>query len=141
MSRRLAFGCIFLALLTAVGCGEKPDVYSISLSNLKVSLDDSIVSFEVHITAGSVEGISKIPLGWQVAVDNDVNWQSRIRAITTVGAATLAPDELKRLVFTVRRNEYGDATFDVSGILSVSKAAETRKLTVKMEDFNLSAIQ
>jgi hypothetical protein len=141
MSRILAFCCVFLGLLTSLSCGDKPDVYSISVVNLKASSDESIISFEVHVRAGSVEAVSHVPLGWEVAIDNDVNWRSTIRARTTLGAASLAPDELKRLVFTVRRNEYGGTTFDVSGILSISKTFENRKLAVKMEDFSLAASQ
>lgn len=131
--------CVWVGLLGTASCGDKPDVYDISIPNLKASPDETIVSLEISVRAGSVQSISNIPIGWQVTLDNDANWVSRIKARSTLGAASLAPDEVHRLVINVRRNEFANFKFDISGSASLAKTFDNRKLALTMEDFALKA--
>jgi hypothetical protein len=62
-SRAASLACLFLATLSAVTCGDKPDVCSVSLPDLKASDDKSIVSLQVEVNAGSVQGMANVPLG------------------------------------------------------------------------------
>lgn len=138
MSRITAFSWVLVAVLVSLSCGDKPDVYDISIPNLKISPDESINALEIRINAGSVQAISHIPIGWQFSVDDDADWMSLIKGRSTSGAATLAPDELKRIAFNVRRNESSDFKFEVSGVVSLSKAFDRRNVTLKPGDFALA---
>jgi hypothetical protein len=138
MFRTPALACLALALLATVSCGEKPDVYNITIPSLKATADESIIFVEVVVNAGTIQSVSNIPIGWQVRIDNDANWISKIRANAMVGAATLSPDELKRIVFNVRRNETDTFKFNVTGTASLSKTFDKRKLDMTMGDFTLA---
>jgi hypothetical protein len=142
MKKSLRLACLLPLLLTGLSCGDIPDVYSISIPNLKIEADSSIVSMDLHINAGTVQAIQNIPIGWNITVDDDASWRCKIKGNSTVGAASLQPDELKRLAFIVRRNESGNFKFDISGTLSTSRSFENAKqIEVKMQDFLLTGVQ
>ncbi len=127
-------------LLISWSCGDKPDVYSISIPNVKVDADSSITSFQMDLNAGTVQSVEGIPIGWNVDISDDVSWRSRVSATSTAGAATLSAEELKRLAFIVRRNETDTFKFAVSGSVTTSKSFENPKKTdLAQKDFALSA--
>lgn len=131
-----------LVLLTSLSCGDKPDVYDVSIPNLKISPDQSVTSFQINVNAGSIVGTSNIPVGWNVLIEDDVSWRSRVKANATAGAASLSAEELKRLIFVVRRNEGAAFKFDVSGSSIVSKNFEDpKKMPLAMADFSLVGTQ
>lgn len=139
MSRFLVFACLAFAFLATVSCGDKPDVYNITIPALKASVDESVVFLDITVNAGTIQGVNNIPVGWQIRVENDANWISRIRANSSVGAANLGADELKRIVFNVRRNESENFKFDITGTASLSKTFDKRKLALTIADFSLGA--
>jgi hypothetical protein len=131
--------CLLLALLTADSCGDVPDNCSISVQNLKIASEESVVSFEFDVKAGAVESIAKLPMGWQFTIDKEANWSSKVTGRTTLGATSMSSDEFKRLVFTVRRSGSSDNKFDVSGIVSASRSFTNETVALKLGDFNLKA--
>jgi hypothetical protein len=136
------FVCLFslaLMLLVSAGAAEKPAEYTVSISNVRVSAGESVVSFEIDVTAGAFESVSDVPVGWYLTVDNDASWQTKIKANTTVGAAALKPEDLRKLRFKVKKNEFGDLKFDLAGTVSVTKDYQKeRPLHLKMSDFALT---
>jgi hypothetical protein len=132
-----AFACLALSLIVTNSCGDRPDVCNISIPNINASANESIFALDIVVNGGAIQGMSNIPAGWQIEIENDSDWVSRIRANSTIGSASLAEDELKRLVFNVRRNKSQSSTFDVSGSASLSQTSSKRKLALTMEDFSL----
>lgn len=130
-----------LALLSTAGCGDKPDVYNVSIPAIKATSDESIINIEVAVNAGTIQAVSNIPLGWQIHIDNDANWISHVRANATVGAASLAADELKRVVFNIRRNEADNFKFTITGTAALATTFEKRKLDLTMQDFTMNGTQ
>ncbi len=129
-------------LLASLSCGDKPDVYSISIPNLKADPDSSITALDIQVNAGTVQAIQNIPIGWNLTVEDDASWRSRIRGNSTIGAASLAPDELQRVAFIVRRNETDNFKFDVTGTFTISKSFEaTKTIQATMRDFTLTGTQ
>jgi hypothetical protein len=51
-------------------------VYSISVPLLKTFAGERVVSFEIDLTAGTVQAVSNLPIGWYVVVDNDASWKA-----------------------------------------------------------------
>jgi hypothetical protein len=110
--------------------------YAISFSNLGASGDEVIVSLEIDVTAGAFVDILNLPVGWYITVDNDGSWQTEIKANTLVGAASLPPDKLKTLQFVIRKNEFEDLKFKVTGVVSLTKNYEKeRQHKLNMSDF------
>ncbi len=50
---------------------------------------------------GAIEGVSNIPAGWRIAIDNDPSWMTKVTAQAVVGAAFLDGGHLPGL-FSVR---------------------------------------
>ncbi len=121
------------------GSSDKPDVYAISIPNLQIDSNSSIVGLELNINAGSVLAVQSIPIGWTLNINNDASWRTKIKGNTTLGAASLASDELKRLTLIVRRNETEHFQFDVSGTATVSKAFQKRQdIPLTRKDFSFA---
>jgi len=132
------FAMILLMVVNAAAAG-KTDIYTVSIPNLRVSAGESVVSFEVDVTAGAIQSVSNIPLGWYFVVDNDASWLTKIKANSTVGAASLKPEDLRKVQFVVKKNEFGDLKFELSGVVSVTKDyKKERQLRLKMGDFALT---
>jgi hypothetical protein len=134
--------CLSPLLLMGLSCGsgDKPDVYAISIPNLHVDSSSSIVALELNINAGSVLAVQNIPIGWILNINDDVSWRTKIKGNTTLGAASLAADELKRLTFIVRRNETEHFQFDISGTATISKPFQKRQdIPLTLKDFSLAA--
>lgn len=138
----LRFGvscCLFLVLAINTAGAQKSDRYTVSVANAKASNDESIVAFEIHVTAGAIKSVSDLPVGWYFTIDNDASWQTTVKANSMVGAASLRPDELKNLKFVIQKNEFGDLKFNLSGAVFVTRDfSKSRERPVSMSDFSLS---
>lgn len=143
---RLVLSCAFLlALAPRIGSSEElRDVkYSISIPDLKIPDGESVISIEINVTAGAFATFENIPVGWYVVIDNDASWQVSIKANTTVGAASLAPDEFKQLRFVIikEKNPRG-LEFGLSGVVGVTKDYEKETaLPLKMDNFLLNDVK
>ncbi|HUA32513.1 MAG TPA: hypothetical protein VMA09_02830 [Candidatus Binataceae bacterium] len=125
-----------ILMLAPAAFAQQTTEYIVSIPKLRVSTDDSVVSFEVDVTAGAFESASNLPVGWYIAIDNDASWQTKITANTTVGAAALKPEEFEKLRFSIDKNESGGLKFRLSGIVSVTKDFQkSRPIPLKMGDF------
>ena len=100
-----------LVVFAGVESSQQIAKYSVSIPDLKVANGERVVSLEIDIRAGAVESVSNIPVGWNFVIDNDPSWQPKITATTIVGGASLTPSDLKKIQFTVRKNEFGDLKF------------------------------
>jgi hypothetical protein len=130
---------VMLTLLVDAGAAEKTDQYTASIRNLPVSGGEVVVSFEIDVIAGAIQSISNIPVGWHFVVDNDASWQTKLIAKATVGAASLQPEHLRNVQFVVKKNEFGDLKFELSGVVYVTKDYEKeRRCHLKMGDFTLT---
>ncbi len=134
--------CLLPLLLTGLSCGDNPDVYSISIANLKADKDAAIGKLEVRINAGTIQSVQNIPIGWIITIDDDVSWRSVIRGNSQGASATLSPDELQRIALIVRRNETANFKFDVSGTFTEVKTfGNPTKIEATMNDFLLKGVQ
>jgi hypothetical protein len=113
--------------------------YSISVPLLKTSAGERVVSFEIDVTAGTVQAVSNLPMGWYVVVDNDASWQTKVTANTTVGAAALSPEQFQKIQLVVKKDETY-SKFAVSGTISVTKDFEKKRhIQLKVEEFGVTA--
>jgi len=129
-------------LLMGWSCGDQPDVYSITMPHLKADPDWTIIGMDLKINAGSVQGVQNIPLGWTFTITDGSEWQSNIKGVCTAQAASLSPDEVKKIVFLVRRNEGENFKFDIGGTYTTTKGFDNGKLNpVTVQDFSLSGSQ
>ena len=99
--------CSILALLSAVaaatllvlvsGAADRPagaappheHFVSVSLSALPIGAGERVVGFDFEVTSGRIAKITDMPIGWNVSVDNDPSWNTKIHASGLVAAAAL----------------------------------------------------
>lgn len=131
-----------LCVILIVACFAKPilaeelPIYTASMKGGTIPRGNMVLAFEVDVVAGAFDGINNLPVGWSVVVDNDASWQTHIKANSTVGAAGLESEELRKIIFHLRKNEFGDLKFDVSGSVSITKDYEKEeKVRLEMKDF------
>ena len=133
---------LIISIGTSMGSSETTEAYIVSIPNLRASSGELVVAFEVDVTAGAIQSVSNLPVGWYFVLDNDASWHTKIKANSTVGAASLTPENLKKIQFVVKKNEFGDLKFELSGAVAVTKDYEKEtQLPLKMSDFSLVPTQ
>ena len=134
---------VSLALVMAA-LGQQPakrKAYSVSVPRLTTTTGERVVSFDIRITAGEVQALSNVPIGWYVVVDNDPSWRTKVSGNTTVGAASLSADEFQKIRLVVNSDETY-LKFAVTGTVSVTKDfAKERPITLKTADFLVTAAE
>ena len=130
-----------MLILVTAGAAQRTAEYGVSIPNLPVAPGESIVSFEINVTAGAIQSVMNVPVGWYLVVDNDASWRTKIKANTTVGAAALKPEDFKQLRFVVKKNEFGDLKFKLTGTVSVTKDfQQERPIQLITSDFAVTAM-
>ncbi len=122
----------------AQNTSHKGETVSVSVSHLVSSAGERVVSFEIEVTAGTVQAASNLPIGWYVVVDNDASWRTKVKGNTTVGAAALSADDFQKIRLTVKKDE-AYLKFALSGMVSVTKDFQKeRRVALKMDDFAMN---
>ena len=94
---------------------------------------------EIDVDAGAIESLTNVPAGWYIGIDNDPSWHAKVKADTIVGAASMSPSDLRRIQAVIRKNEFGDLKFRLSGSVSITKDFEKETpLPLQMSDFAIA---
>jgi hypothetical protein len=126
---------MILVLIRFAGAAQNIESCTVSISNLKISNGEVIGAFELDVTAGAIQAVQNLPVGWYVVIDNDASWRAKLAANTTVGAASLTSQELKNIRLVIKKGE-PDLAFNLSGVVSITKDYKSeRKVELKMSDF------
>lgn len=94
-------GLVYLLLIIAFfacNCREveaDEPTYCLGLKNLDLSPGERVSKFDLRITSGIVVGFPRVPLGWQIEIDNEANWMPEISGIAIEQAADLEEREFK----------------------------------------------
>lgn len=140
MKQRLGKFKLGLVLLLLI-CFNLPlkaqaDEHRFSLSGIHLQEGERVVGINVSLKAGSFVTVSGLPPGWVFTIDNDASWQTSLKGDAQVGSATLDPSSIEKWSMLVRRFEFGDLKFRLSGVLLVTKNFEdVRKVTLGAENF------
>jgi hypothetical protein len=133
--------CAALLALGNSNAGEKTDKYKVFIRDIAASPGEVIVAFEIRGTAAAIRSVSNIPVGWHFIEDNDASWQTKLTANSLVGAASLRPEDLKRVEVVVNKNEFGGLRFRLSGSVVLTKDyIKQRKIVISQEDFVLTPV-
>ena len=94
--------------------------------------------------AGATHGnpISPIPVGWYYELDNDPSWQTRLTGNIIVGAAALSADQFRQLHLRIKKHEFHDLKFAISGTLSLtSDFLSESQVPLEMADFTITPVR
>ncbi len=99
---------------------------------------ERIVGFDIDLTSARIAQMPDTPIGWNIAVDNDPSWNTKIEGSTIVAAAALDIDFFRDFV-VVEKEGKAPNPFDVKGEIVVSKDfSHVRKIQVGMKDFAMT---
>ena len=79
------------------------DKVSISTKNIDLGKGQRIAGFELNIAGGSIFGLSRVPRGWEIHIDNQPNWFTGVTGQAVVGAAALGPDFFEDDFITIEK--------------------------------------
>lgn len=127
---------IMVGVTLSQGYAAETQTYAVSSQRLQASSAEVIDSFQIEVTAGAFVGISNLPVGWFLDIDNEPSWLTKVKGQTIVGAASLTPDQLEKLNFQIQKNEFGDLKFNLTAEVSFTSDYEKiRVVHLDMTDF------
>jgi hypothetical protein len=113
-------------------------VQQFALQNVRMQPDERVESIELFVKAGSFIGFDPLPMGWYLIIDNDPSQQTSIKGDARVGTGALTPNGLMELRIRIRKVEFGDQIFSISGTLIVIKDFESeRKIPLTADNFKV----
>ena len=139
LSLLFAFTAAVLGLLD-VSEAAHGRTLSVSIATLHATGKERVVGFEIHVTSGRIAELPKVPIGWDVSIDNNASWNTEIKASSTVGAAALDPRFFRDFLI-VEKSGSLSVPFDIRGEVVVTEdfTAE-RRIRVEMKDFALKEL-
>ena len=132
-------------LLLVLSAAEEPagaepsgtQLVSVSLPTLHVAAEERVVGFHFEVTSGRIAQIPDMPIGWNISVDNDPSWNTKIDASVIVAAAALDASFFKNFV-VIEKDDSSESPFEIKGEFLVSSDfSNVRKIQVEMRDFTV----
>ena len=139
LSLLLALIAAILGLLD-VSEAARGQTLSVSIPTLHATSKERVVGFEIHVTSGRIAELPKVPIGWDVSIDNNASWNTEIKASSTVGAAALDPTFFRDFL-VVEKNGSLSVPFDIRGEVVVTQDFATeRRIKIAIKDFTLKEL-
>jgi hypothetical protein len=108
---------------------------SISLPGLEIGAGERVVGFNFNVTSGRVAQLPDMPIGWNIAVDNDPSWNTTVDASIRVAAAALDASFFEDFA-VIEKEDRAESPFELSGKIVVSADfSHSRTIQVAMKDF------
>ncbi len=87
-----------IMVATLFACGSrgikaKEPTYCLGLENLGLAPTEGLSKFDLHLNSGIVVSFPRIPLGWQITIDNESNGMPEISGFAIEQAADLVAPE------------------------------------------------
>jgi hypothetical protein len=142
MTRSARF--VFLLAATVTGLlmpgGAAPTdtrVVSVSLPALQIGAEERVVGFHFQVTSGRIAQIADVPIGWNISVDNDPSWNTKIDASIIVAAAAVDASFFNDFA-VLEKDGSSETPFEIKGEVIVSgDFSKFRRIQVKMKDFTI----
>lgn len=112
---------------------------SVSISNLNIAAGERVVGFEFHVTSGRIVRVPDMPIGWNISVDNDPSWNTKITGSIMVAAAAVDSSFFRNFLVVEKDASLG-IPLRIQGDVVVSKDfVNTRKISISMTDLTVVA--
>ena len=107
----------------------------LSLPSLKVDPSERIVAFHFAVQSGRIARVSDLPIGWNIEVDNDPSWNTRLSGSIRVASAALDASFFRHFML-IEKETNPEQPLSVNGNIDVSgNFSTTRKIPVDWRDF------
>ena len=110
---------------------------SVSLPALHIGTGERVVGFHFDVTSGRIAQIPDMPIGWNISVDNDPSWNTKVDASIHVAAAAVDSSFFHDFA-VVEKEGNAESPFKLEGEVDVSTDfSKVRKIRVVMKDFTV----
>lgn len=117
------------------------DRFVLTINKLPLEYKERIVGFEIKITAGGIVSMPRIPMGWDLAINNDPTWNTKLVGSVIVGAAALQQNSFTDFVI-IDKNEFGDLTFAIKGeVITTKDFVNQRHIVLEKKYISLKKIK
>ena len=116
---------------------SQPEKTTVSYSprNFRLQPGEEILGFEVEVSGGGFEGISALPKGWRIAIDNKSVLQTTLNADLAFGSERMDATQMQEVVVTLSHIELEGQPFRVTGHLLVTNGANERRVSLGSQNF------
>jgi len=109
----------------------------VSLPGLHIGAGERVVGFGFEVTSGRIAQLPDMPMGWNISVDNDPSWNTRVDASILVAAAALDASFFKDFA-VIEKDGGAESPFELKGGVVISTDfSRTRTIQVAMKDFGI----
>ncbi len=106
---------------------------SFRLGNLKLRPNEEVIGFEIEVMGGGFEGLSSLPKGWQLAINNKSATHTKLDADLSFGTERMNVQAAEGIVLTV--TEFDGAASKLTGYLVVTNTASERHHSLTSQNF------
>lgn len=143
-NRRSQYSFLFLfivAIAAAATFALRPigKRISVSLPRLSMAYGERAVGFELYVQSGRVAQVPDVPIGWNITVENDPSWNTKISGSVRIAAAALDASFFRNFLI-VEKNESLGNRFEIHGKIVVTRDfVKERRMDVSMRDVVLAS--
>jgi hypothetical protein len=113
------------ASLVVLPCTGWAQEFVISLAGAFIPSDSRVVSIDLTVVPGYLTGISGIPAGWKLTIDNDAEEKLHITGGGAVGAALLFRTDLGAIKFRFHEDKMLGIAFSCTGEIDATRDFRT----------------
>ncbi len=89
---------LVVLVLTIPSLAASADLYDLTVKDFKLAGTERIVGYKLKVTSGRIASLGKVPIGWNVTIDNDPSWNTTVTGSIIVAAAAIKPDYFSRFI-------------------------------------------
>jgi len=104
----------------APGDALSGDLFSVSVKNIVLARGERIANFELSVKAGRIYSLSHVPWGWEIYIDNQPSWNTRVSGGVVVGAAGLYLDFFEEEFLVIEKDADDPQAFRIELVLYVT---------------------
>jgi len=97
--------------------------------------------FDLHVRSAMIIGFRRIPVGWQIDIDNDPSWVTEVSGTAVVGAAWLEPSALRPWFLSLLAEPSGRSErtggINVDGFITLATGDNIRVIEIRDRDVAL----
>ncbi len=114
-------------------------LFDVSIKRLELAKEERIIGYKLKITSGKISSLSKVPIGWNITIDNDPSWNTNLSGSIIVGAAALKADYFKKFV-QIEQFVQKDVAFDVElEVITTSDFEKEKTIKFTRKDLVLTS--
>jgi len=125
---------LFILTMAIPSLAVSAEYYDLSVKNFKLSGVERVVGYKLKITSGRISALKKVPIGWNVTIDNDPSWNTTLTGSIIVAAAAIKPNFFDKFV-QVEKFEQDEIDFDL--MLEIITTSDFEKETSILLDKKL----